>query len=68
MITKKDAEDYLNQMLETEFKMKKSYMELVQKLSDIELKNQFLHMSQEEQEHADIVQQLKDLLEVYWRK
>jgi len=68
MISKKDAEDYLNQMLQLELQMKKTYLELSEKLSDTELKNQFIDMAKDEQEHADLVNELKKLLEVYWRK
>jgi rubrerythrin len=67
MITKKDAGEYLTQMLNIELNMRKMYLGLSQKISDKNLKKIFLEISNEEEEHAKLVKDLKDFIESHWR-
>jgi rubrerythrin len=66
MISKEDALEYFDQMYALEKKMEKQYSELSKKVSDSELKRNFLRLQKEEQEHGKKVQELKNLLDVYW--
>jgi len=67
MITKKDAKDYYNQMLATEKKMEVFYSNLITKIKDRALIEQFSEMVTDEKEHGKVVQELMDLLDVYWK-
>ena len=67
MITKKDALDYFNQILKLEEKMALIYHQTIKKISDSSIINKLKRLEQEEHEHADAVQNLKDLLEQYWK-
>ena len=67
MITKKDALDYFNQILKLEEKMALIYHQTIKKISDTSIINKLKRLEQEEYEHADAVQNLKDLLKQYWK-
>jgi hypothetical protein len=66
MITKKDALSYLMQIHETELKMKKAYINLTKKLNDKVLINLFDSLQKEEQSHADLVNELEELVKKNW--
>ena len=63
MITKEDAKNYLKKMLDVEEAMYKGYQEMASKVSDQELKDIFLKLSNDEVGHSKLVNDLIDLLD-----
>ncbi len=67
MITKKDVENFLNEIDKYEFLMTKGYKELADQVSDTMLKDTLLRIYKEEGYHDKQVQKLKSLLEEVWK-
>lgn len=62
MISKKDVENYLAQILAIELGMKKGYERLYLGVKSPEYKKYFQRLSKEENDHANLVKELQDLL------
>ncbi len=68
MITIEDVDEFLQEIQRKEMSMAKGYNYLAKEVKDFKLKNQFLHMEQEEYVHLQTLKDLMLLLVENWRK
>lgn len=62
MLSKEDYNQHLSQMLEIEENMKKTYQDLADEVKDKEIKNIFIKIRDDEQEHAALVCKMKKII------
>ncbi len=67
MITKQDALSYFNQILKMEKTMADIYHDMIQKIKEPHILKELQILENDEYVHADAVQNLKDLLDKYWK-
>ena len=62
MISKKDVEEYLKEMIDMEKKMEETYAFLASKVKVESFKDKFKRLVVDEKEHGKMVKKLKNLL------
>jgi hypothetical protein len=63
MYNKEDFEDYINQILDIENKMKNIYEEIIPDISDEEIKSLLTIILQDEINHKNLLEEIKIIME-----